>query len=183
MSLFEILGEAFKVLLDLVPRFAQRPASTEYMVVDGWLVGAAVYERPVLFVPVLDRVEYYPRTEMPVNSDVQSITSADGESVSVEVGFTFRIYDVLLCREMLGQSYTEKAAMTVRACVRDVVSGHTFYHLASSDIDSRLHVDTEGEINEMFSDYGMVLDFLCIEEVTTTRNFRHYGLSIQAVTE
>ena len=52
-SLFDVLAQFIQIFVDLIPRFANRPKSTEWLVVDGFLTGTQIASsRPVFYWPI-----------------------------------------------------------------------------------------------------------------------------------
>lgn len=184
MSVFELVGEILKVFFDLIPRFMARPTCNYILVVDRFLFGPMTIRwRPVLYVPVLDYLEYWPLTEQSVNSEMQSLETACGESITVDVGFSYKIADHLLLRQELGDEYVTRLSMIVRGSVREVVNGHTFSHLCESGWGTRLHDCLEEEIAEQFASYGVDLTYLTFEDLARSANVRHFGMNLAAPAE
>lgn len=183
MSFLDILGQFIRIFVDMIPRFASRSPSTDVMVVDSFLIGPHVAKsRPVIYVPILDTVEYWPVTEESVNTDVQSATTGDGVELTIDTGFSYRIIDPLATREWLHESYCTRATMIVRGVVRDTCAGHNFSHLVASMPGSRLHTHICSEISEQLHEYGIELTYFAIEDLARTSNLRHFGIAMQNFT-
>ena len=179
MNLLEILGQFLGIFVELIPRFARRPDSTEWLVVDAFLRGPMICRnRPVLYVPVFDSVEYWPRNEEPVNTEMQSLTTSEGESVTVDTGFSYRISDPLKTRSMVAENYVIKAVMITRGEVRELVGRNYFEELSCVSTDSEEMVHTKGNIDSLLKEYGLSLTYFCIEDCCLTRNLRHFGVSV-----
>ena len=179
MNLLEILGQFIGIFVELIPRFARRPTSTEWLVVDSFLFGvSAAKSRPVLYVPVFDTVEYWPRNEEPVNTEMQSLTTSAGESVTVDTGFSYVISDPLRARSSLADNYVTKAVMVVRGGVRRLVGSHSFEELSEMNDTSEAIVNARASINKSLDHCGLTLTYFCIEDLCLTRNIRHFGVSV-----
>ena len=109
MSIFDILGEWIQPYLDLLPTVARRPASNEWMVVDG-LFGVKESRWARLHIPAITHVEYFPSHEVPIDIGVQKLM--DGACRPVLINCTARvcIADAVLCRESVGAEDWQEAA-------------------------------------------------------------------------
>lgn len=179
-SFLDILGQFVRIFVDMIPRFAARPASTDRLIVDAFLFGPQIaLPRPVLYAPIFDTVEYWPITEESVNTEMQSLTTADDIEITTDTGFSYRIIDPLAVRQNLHDAYGVRAVMIVRGAVRDMVNGHTYRHIINSGVGSRLHQMVEEEVGYALEVYGMELTYFCIEDFTRTKSLRHFGVSLQ----
>lgn len=179
MSLLDILGQFIGIFVELIPRFARRADATETMIVDSFIFGVSIANsRPVLYIPVLDSVEYWPKNEEPVNTEMQSITTSDGHEITIDTGFSYRITDPIKAREMVAENYVTKAVMIVRGAVRDSISCNDLPDLLEMDQDSALVSQIEESINGSLKEYGMTLTYFCIEDLAKTRNLRHFGVNL-----
>lgn len=179
MNLLEILGQFLGIFVELIPRFARRPDSTEWLVVDAFLKGPMICKnRPVLYVPVFDSVEYWPRNEEPVNTEMQSLTTSEGESVTVDTGFSYRITDPLKARRLVAENYVTKAVMITRGEVRDLVGRNSFEDLSFVSTDSEEMIQTKENIDRLLNEFGLSLTYFCIEDCCITRNLRHFGVQV-----
>lgn len=179
MNLLEILGQFIGIFVELIPRFARRPSSTEWLVIDSFLFGVSVAKsRPVLHVPVLDTVEYWPKSEEPVNTEMQSLTTSEGESVTVDSGFSYVIADPLKARSILAENYVTKAVMVTRGSIRDHVCSYSFEELSAMDENSDAIQIVRESINKGLSEYGLKLTYFCIEDLCMTKNIRHFGITV-----
>lgn len=126
-ALSDLLASFLKPLLNLLPRIYMRPASNECCVVDAWWRKPYLHRGPILFIPALTHVEYLTAAQVPVDTCLQSLTSADGKSVSVNVTAIVKISDPLLLRESVElEDWTDLASQKVRAVVNEVVTGHNW---------------------------------------------------------
>ena len=179
MQIFDILGEIVRIFFDMVPRFCGRPPNNHVLVVDTFLFGSRIIRcRPVLHVPILDHAELWPTTEQSVNSEMQSLETADGESVTVDVGFSYKIRDHILLRQELGDEYVTRLSMIVRGEVRELINGHNWSSLCDASWDSKIHHRFEEDIAGQFDEYGVDLTYLTIEDLTKTANVRHFGMNL-----
>ena len=184
MSIFDLAGEMLKVFFDLIPRFMSRPTCNYVLVVDRFLFGPQIIRwRPVLYVPILDYLEYWPLTEQSVNSEMQSLETADGESVTVDVGFSYKIRDHIELRQALGDEYVTRLSMIVRGEVRELINGHNWTSLCDASWDSNIHLRFEEDIAEQFEEYGVELTYLTLEDLTRTANVRHFGMNLSQPVE
>lgn len=179
MNLLEILGQFLGIFVELIPRFARRPDSTEWLIVDAFIKGPMICRsRPVLYVPVFDSVEYWPRNEEPVNTEMQSLTTSEGESVTVDTGFSYRITDPLKTRRLVAENYVTKAVMITRGEVRDLVGRNSFEDLSFVSEDSEEMIQTKANIDSLLNEFGLSLTYFCIEDCCITRNLRHFGVQV-----
>ena len=167
MSLLDLLATFLQPIFDLVPRIARRPASNEWMVVDSWLSGVNVRQRPRLHCPALTHVEYLPSWEIPIDCGIQRITTADGISVVVNATCRIVIEDPIVCRDMVSEEWEEASAMIVRSHLCDIISGHNFRYLPDIDIE---HVGIN-EIKQDLLDMGIDLTVLKVEDLQKVTAF------------
>jgi hypothetical protein len=83
MSLLDLLAAFLEPIFDLIPRIARRPASNEWMIVDGWVRGVRIRYRPFLHFPIVTHVAYFPSCEIPIDCGIQRVTTADGKSIVI----------------------------------------------------------------------------------------------------
>lgn len=179
MNLLEILGQFLGIFVELIPRFARRPDSTEWLIVDAFIKGPMICRsRPVLYVPVFDSVEYWPRNEEPVNTEMQSLTTSEGESVTVDTGFSYRITDPLKTRRLVAENYVTKAVMITRGEVRELIGRNSFEDLSFVSEDSEEMIQTKANIDSLLNEFGLSLTYFCIEDCCITRNLRHFGVQV-----
>ena len=132
MSLSEIVSSVVQPLADLVPRLSRRPATNEIGVSDSWLFGVKEFECPLLYLPVMTQVEYYPKANHPIDTGLQSLTSADNLSVAVNATVIVKVIDAILLRSKVDhEDWESYAAQLVRACVQDVVCGSNWSQILS----------------------------------------------------
>ena len=184
MSIFELFGDLVRIFTDLVPRFSSKPRTNEVLVVDRFIFGPEIIRsRPVIYVPILDIVEYWTTAEVSVNAEQQSLETACGQSVTVDVGFSFKIIDHILVRQELSDDYLLRVTMIVRGLVKELVCGHTFNHLCEMGSDSPPMTELFNDINNQLDSYGMELCYLCFEDLSISANIRHFGISFVAPLE
>ena len=125
MGLSEVVASLLQPLFDLIPQIHHRPASNEWGVVDSWMREPRLFEGPCLHIPALSHVEVYPKTEYTIDTGLQSLTTANGKTVAVNATAIVKIVDPLLLRSVTNvDGWAEWAAMNIRSCVQDTVSGH-----------------------------------------------------------
>jgi len=160
MNLFELLSNFLEPFLELVPRLARRPAANEWMVIDSPF-GVRLGTLPILYVPFITHIEYFPKHSLPIDCGLQRATTADSSPVAVNATAMVSISDAILCRERVGEEYEEAAAMAIRSVVCEVVMGHNFSHV------TELWLDGEGEleIDHLLAELGMELDVFRVEDM------------------
>lgn len=125
MSLSELISGVLQPLFDLMPQVHARPASNEFGVIDSVWSDPKTFRGPKLFVPALSHIEIYNSTEFTIDTGLQSLTTADGKTVAVNATAIVKVFDPLLLRSVSSyEGWAEWAAMNIRACVQDTVSGH-----------------------------------------------------------
>lgn len=173
MSLFDVLAQFIQIFVDMIPRFARRPASTEWMIVDSMYWGPHVMRRPVVYVPIFDHVEYWPNTEQPIDPDIQTLTTKDNLHITVRPGFSFRIIEPLVTRANWGNDYEARVAMAARGVVQYWYSKHTLDELHKSGDDG-----ISEEIEQHLLANGVELAWFCVEEHVATDAVRVFGIDI-----
>lgn len=172
MSLFDVLAQFIQIFVDLIPRFAVRAKSIEWLVVDGFLTGTHIASsRPVLYWPILDHAEYFPKTEHTIDAAIQTMVTADGMTITVNPEFAFRIIDPLVVRENWGSGYVARVAMILRGAVEEFHAGHNWDHIVAMGHDAVV----EEVISELREKGIEVTDF-CVEERSPTISIRHFGV-------
>ena len=127
MSLSELMTSVLQPIFDLLPRLSQRPASNEWGIRDSWLNGVRHFDGPLFHVPVTTHAEYWPRCEIPIDTGLQTLTTADAKTVSVNATLIIRIDDPVVLRSVCEfEGYQEWIAMKVRGIVQDVICGHNW---------------------------------------------------------
>ena len=178
MGLLDLLAQLLQIFTDLIPRFSTRPRRNEYMVVDHCLFGVFIAKYSIPYIPLIDHIEYYPKTEVPVDSDIQTLVTADGVCVTVNAAFTYQIIDPLVSRSRWGEEYyAANVAMVVRGVIEEIYSRHTW--------DEVLEIQHSSFIDACKSDlssYGIELTYFCMEDRSVTRSIRHYGITVAQVT-
>lgn len=171
MNLLDVIGELLRIFVDLIPRVSPRPKSTEWLVVDAFgLPPHAAWSRPVIIWPIFDHVEYWPRTEHPIDLSIQSLTTDDGVSVTVNPEAGFRIKDPLVTRPLWGDDYVHLTTMVVRGAVVEAYSSYTWEEARKLPHDKI----AEAAIDEL--DYhGVELSRFCVEEQSAAIPLRHFN--------
>lgn len=176
---FDIVGQFLQIFVNMIPRFATRAPATDWMLVDSFLIGPHLASsRPVIYMPIFDSVEYWPRTEENINTETQSLATADGTVVTIDTGFAYLIEDPLLVRSSLGDGYSTRAAMIVRGRVRELVCAHNFSHLSESHESGELIKSMEADCQSMLEQFGLSMTYFCIEDLCPTRSIRHFGVTL-----
>ena len=127
MSLSELISGILQPVFDLLPRVATRPAANEYGVVDRWWGGVKVFTSPLLYVPVLTHVEYWPKCQVPVDQGLQTLTTACGKTVGVNATTIVKITDPVVLRVYASiDDWEVWASMKIRGIVQEVVTAHNW---------------------------------------------------------
>ena len=125
MSLSEVVASIIEPLFNLMPQIHHRPASNEWGVVDSWLREPRLFSGPLLHIPAITHVEIYNNTEFTIDTGLQSLTTANGKTVAVNATAIVKVVDPLLLRTVTSyHGWAEWAAMNIRSCVQDTVTGH-----------------------------------------------------------
>ncbi len=125
MSLSELFSGVLQPLFDLLPQIHARPASNEWGVADPWIGEPRMFTGPYIHIPASTHIEIYTKTEFTIDTGLQSLTTADGKTVSVNATAIIRVVDPLLLRTVSNyHGWAEWCAMHIRACVQDVITGH-----------------------------------------------------------
>lgn len=160
MSIFELLSNFLEPFLELIPRLARRPAGNEWMVVDS-IFGVREGNLPVLYVPSLTHIEYFPSCSLPIDCGLQRATTADNMPVAINATAVVRITDPVLCRSEVGGSYEEAASMAIRHVVCEMVMGHNFSHVTELCMDG----SGEEEMAVALEEIGIELAAFRIEDL------------------
>ncbi len=160
MSIFELLSNFLEPFLELIPRLAKRPAANEWMVVDS-IFGVRRGTLPVIYVPSLTHIDYFPRHSLPIDCGLQRATTADGVPIAINATAVIRISDPVLCREVVGDSYEEAASMAIRHVVCSMAMEHNLTHVAELWIDGA----GEDEMAESTEDFGVELVVFRVEDL------------------
>lgn len=127
MSLPELITSVLQPIFDLFPRLSHRPASNEFGVCDSWLKGVSQFTSPLFHIPVTTHAEYWPACEIPIDTGLQTLTTADRKTVSVNATCIIKIEDPIVLRSVCEfEGYQEWIAMKVRGIVQDVICGHNW---------------------------------------------------------
>ena len=161
MSLLDLFATFLQPIFDLVPRVARRPASNEWMIVDGLIRGVRIGYRPLLHCPAVCHVVYFPSCEIPIDCGIQRVTTADGCSIVINATCRIIIADPILARDKVDEQYEEAAAMIARSHICDLASGHNFSHVIELVQES---VCTEA-ISDDLAEMGMELIAFKVEDL------------------
>ena len=174
MGLFDLLAQFLQFFVDLIPVPAARPWSNSYCVVDSYLIGVHRVKRPFIYLPILDDVCYIPKHEQTLTTDVQTITTADEHTVTVESEFTYKIVDPILLREMAGsEDYDARLTMMVRGEVETLYREHNFSHVLEMGNESLIE-----NLSWKLEEYGIEVVDIATQDRSISRALRHYGVSI-----
>ena len=124
MSLSELVSGILQPVFDLMPQVHARPASNEWGVADSWLGGVRTFSGPLLHVPATTHVEIYPRCEVPIDTGLQTLTTADSKTVAVNATTILSVSDPILLRSIAGSEWQEYASMRIRGIVCEIIAGH-----------------------------------------------------------
>lgn len=167
MTLAEIIADLIGSVADLVPRITPRPLANEWLVIDSPF-GVRVTRWPAVTVPAIAAAERYPACSVPVDPGPQTVTTADGHPVTVNVTFAVRIEDPVLLRETWShEDWTSGIAIMVRRAVADAASGHNLTHL----LDSHRFLIHESLDHEL-SYCGVRLESLVFDDFVKVRCYR-----------
>ena len=168
MTFAELLSSLLQPILDLIPRIAPRPKTTEWCLVDRWLGCVKMTDNPVVFIPTVTHVEYYPLLAHPIDVGLQSLTTADGISVCVNATVIILINDPCLLRSVVDyDSWEELVSMRVRWIVTNVVTGHNWSMTRDTGDDICFE-----EVEEDLLEIGIDLKRLVFEDLTVARPIR-----------
>ena len=130
MSLSELVSGILQPVFDLMPQVHARPTTTEWGIADSWLGGVRVFTGPYLHVPATTHCEIYPKVEVPIDTGLQTLTTADGKTVSVNATAIVKIVDPIHLRASVSHAEWEVwLSMRVRGCVQEVVTGHNWQYI------------------------------------------------------
>ena len=154
-----------------MPRIEQRPASTHHGVGDSWGFGVKTFTRPLLIVPAMTHIEHYPKGEHTLDTGLQTLTTVDKVTVSVNVSIILIVEDPILLRNQVPYDEWETVvSVWVRSLVTDNFTGHHFDFAMDKAI---------GFINEqafeLLRHYGINVLEVVIEDVARTPAFRLFG--------
>jgi hypothetical protein len=160
MSLFELLSNFLEPFLELFPRVARRPAANEWMVIDSpW--GVRIGSLPILYIPTLSHVEYYPKHALPIDCGLQRVTTADGKKVAINATALIEIVDPVVLRLAVGGEHEEASAMSIRHAVCETAMGHNLSHLIA------MWQEGEGfdDVSEYLYSIGIELSVVKVEDL------------------
>lgn len=162
MSLSELVSSVAQPLLDLLPRISHRPASNEWGVYDCWFRGQGTFRGPYLHIPAITHIEYWAACEVPIDCGLQTLTTADGKNVAINVTAILKPSNPIELRKHCDlERWEEWAAMQIRGEVCDVVTGHNWEHLQDSSQEL-----IETGVWSDFSEAGCWLQVLNVEDLT-----------------
>lgn len=160
MNLLDLFGSFLDPLLSLVPRVSRRPASNEWMVVDGILKGPRESRMLQVHIPAVTPVDYLPKHQVPIDCGLQRVTTADGVNVAVNATARVEITDPIVCRQLASTDWEEAAAMVIRSQVCEDATGHNWSHLQ----DLWLEGEGMSEIDYELQEIGMSLVVFRVED-------------------
>ena len=162
MSLSELISGALQPVLDLLPQVHARPASNEWGVADSWLGGVRTFSGPYLHIPATTHVEIYPKYEVPVDSGLQTLTTADSKTVAINATAIIRITDPVYLRSAVGvEEWETWTAMRIRGCVQEMITGHNW----SYSLDKGEDLIEEMAYSELHA-FGIDVERVVLEDIT-----------------
>ena len=168
MAISELLASLLQPVFDCLPRISARPKSNETLVVDGPISGPRTTSRPQVYFPILTHVEYWPAAAVPLECELQSLTSADGVTVAINASVVLTVTYPLMLREQTDhESWEAFTSLKIRQSIYEAVSGHNF-----DDFRSRAKDLIWFEAEEALAECGVELIDLAIEDITKTRCLR-----------
>ena len=168
MGISELISGFLQPVFDLLPRMSARPADNEWGIVDSWFSGVRQFSGPVLHVPVVTHVEYIPKCEIPIDTGLQTLTTADRKTVAVNATAIVRVVDPVFLRANVEvDRWEEWAAMRVRGCVQEVVTGHNWSYV----LDKGENFIEELAYGELYA-FGIELERLVLEDICETFSLR-----------
>ena len=168
MSLSELISGALQPVLDLLPQVHARPASNEWGVADSWLGGVRTFSGPFLHIPATTHVEIYPKAEGPVDTGLQTLTTADGKTVAVNATAIIRITDPVYLRASVGvEEWETWVAMRIRGCVQEMITGHNW----SYSLDRGEDLIEEMAYAELHA-FGIEVERVVLEDICETYALR-----------
>lgn len=176
MGLFDLISEFLQYFVHLIPVPSQRPWSHHYCIVDAWKIGVFEIKRPFIYLPILDDVVYYPKHEVTLTTETQTLTTADEVTVSVESEFSFEISDPIRLRQCLGnEGYEARLIMIVRGEVEIHHREHNWSHVLAMPPETLFD-----EISQRLEVYGVELVDLATQDRSACQSIRHYGVNISS---
>ena len=168
MSLSELISSAVQPILDLMPQVHARPASNQWAVADSWLKGVSIFTGPYVHIPATTHIEIYPKCEIPIDTGLQTLTTADGKTVAINATAIVKIVDPIHMRGSVSEeSWEEWLAMRVRGCVQEVVTGHNWAYV----LDKGESFIEELAYGELYT-FGIELERLVLEDICETFSLR-----------
>ncbi len=124
MSLSEVIASIVEPLFSLLPQVHARPASNEFAVIDSLWSDPKTFRGPRLYIPALTHIEVYPKCEVPIDTGLQTLTTADNKTVAVNATTILSVTDPILLRHVAGSEWQEYASMRIRGTVCEIIAGH-----------------------------------------------------------
>ena len=95
-------------------------------------------------------------------------------AVTINAAFTFRIVNPLMLREKWGEDYYgANVAMIVRGAIEEKYSKSSW-----DEIVEMPHEAIIRPVMDELENSGVELTYFCMEDRSTTKNIRHYGVNI-----
>ncbi len=168
MSLSELISSVAQPVLDLLPQVHARPASNEWGVADSWLGGIRTFRGPYLHIPATTHVEIYPKAEVPVDTGLQTLTTADSKTVAVNATAIVKITDPVYLRSTVGvEEWETWIAMRIRGCVQETITGHNW----SYSLDKGEDLIEEMAYSELHA-FGIEVERVVLEDICETYALR-----------
>jgi len=164
MSLSEVLSGVLQPLLDLIPQISPRPASNEFGVIDDLWGKPRLFRGPRPYVPALTHIEYYPSCEIPIDTGLQSLTSVDGKTVSVNATTILSVRDPVLLRSIAGEEWEEYCSMRIRGIVCEIITGHKWRQSLNQAAEF-IEFDSAADLSEVGVEVQQVLLEDCSETI------------------
>lgn len=175
--MLDLLHEFLQPLLDFVPRVSRRPQSNEFCVVDG-VFSVRTTRSPQLHAPVITHIEYYPACEIPLDLEIQTLSTGTSVEITINATASVVVEDPIALRAVAGsESYLGVAAITIRSEIADIVQNVSISELHemiatgqfAEQVSESLFTHTRG---------GLSVSRLAIEDFARTSSFRLYGSSL-----
>lgn len=172
MGLSDLISGVLRPLFDLIPRVYMRPASNEFMVVDGPISGPRLATWPQIIIPVIHHCEYYSAASFAIDCGLQSCTTADGKRVAVNGTMILTIEDPIALRESASQDdYEAVLSAKARAAIIREVEGLSLAYFREKG-SQHLQKDLEADLLYW---HGIRLERFVVEDLAECRNLRLFG--------
>lgn len=172
-TFLDLLGQILQQFLDLMPHIKPRPATTEWSLVDSWPFGVQLVRRPIVYWPIFDHVETWENTEVPQDPEIQTLTMQCGTGVTVNAAFEYQLIDPIACRSKWGNNYLASMNIKVRSEITGAFMRDDWESVHDIDLDEVMIA-----IWEKFSEGGIELVSLSIEECASCDSTRHWGVNL-----